>query len=77
MSYVQITVNGYIFKCRANCTVELALSTIRSRYGLRFGGLVTEDGVALLQTDLISDAAGEISFIGGQSVLQGVNFSVL
>ena len=72
MELIRITVNGDIFSCRANCTVEQAVISIRSRYGLQFGGLVSEDGAYLLQGDLISDAVGAISFTGGQPIQQGV-----
>ena len=74
MAYIQISVNGSVFRCRAESTVGSAVFTIRSRYGLQFGGLVSEDGVDLLEDELLSDAIGAISFTGGQPIQQGMKF---
>ena len=70
MATKDITVNGEVFPCPNDWTVDQAKAEIRSAYLLAGGGL-RADGVPLLGTQRIGDTAGALSFAGGQSTQQG------
>jgi hypothetical protein len=52
---VIVTVSGYDdFPCRIDCKVEDVTLLIRSRYGLRYGG-IDKDGVAMFPAEVITE----------------------
>ena len=69
METKDINVNGQVFRCPIEWTVEEAESKIRSRYGLQIGG-IEEDGIPVLGTARIKDVAGPLTFVGGQPIQQ-------
>ena len=70
MATKDITVNGEVFPCPNDWTVDQAETRIRSFYVLAGGGL-REGGVPLLGTQRIGDTVGALSFVGGQQTQQG------
>ena len=62
-----VHVNGQVFRCSVEWTVEQAETRIRSFYGLQNGGIV-EDGDPVLGTQLISSLTGTLAFVGGQQL---------
>jgi hypothetical protein len=70
MATKDITVNGEVFPCPNDWTVDEAKAEIRSFYVLAGGGL-QEGGVPLLGTQRIRDTAGALSFVGGKQIQQG------
>jgi len=63
---ITVIVNGSIFKCPTDWTVEEARNEIRSRYALHGGG-IEKDGIAVRATDLISALTGTLTFAGCQT----------
>ncbi len=61
--------DGNIYQCPTEWTVEQAEGSIRSRYGLQ-GGEIEHDNVAVLGTTLISTFTGNLVFVGNQSIQQ-------
>ncbi len=55
-----------IFQCPTVWNVDQAKGRIRSRYGIRGGG-IEHNGVPVLGTALISSFTGNLVFVGGQS----------
>ncbi len=64
-----ITVDGNIYQCPTDWTVEQAEGSIRHRYGLQ-GGEIEHDNLAVLGTTLISTFTGNLVFVGGHSSIQ-------
>ncbi len=62
---IRVIVNGAIFNCPIDWTVEEAEARIRSRYVLEGGG-VEENGIPVLATAQISALAGALTFAGNQ-----------
>ncbi len=67
MTSKNIAVNGKIFRCPIEWTVEQARCEIRSRYVLP-GGDIEEDGVPLLGSVLIRLTSGALVFVAGQTI---------
>jgi hypothetical protein len=58
---------GAVFRCRPDWTVDEAEVKIRAKYGLEVGG--TEDQVRDLKgTDVIGNAVGDLTFVGGRAL---------
>ena len=70
MAAKDITVNGEVFPCPTDWTVDEAEPRIRSFYVLAGGGL-RADGLPLLGTKRIGDTVGALSFVGGQQTQLG------
>jgi hypothetical protein len=71
MEISQIHVNGEVFNCPRDWSVEMAESRIRTRYGLQFGA-IEADGIAVFLTSLISNLPGDLAFVGGQPIQAGI-----
>lgn len=67
---IDITVNGKVFPCPAYWTVEQAKTEIRSAF-LLAGGYIQAGRMPLLETQLIGNTAGALSFAWGQPTQQG------
>ncbi len=72
MEQRNIQVDGNIFPCPGTATVDLAENKIRSVYLLAGGGLQDQNGALVDGAALISTAVGNLSFVGGQPMQQGM-----
>ena len=70
MATKDITVNGKVFSCPNDWTVNQAKTRIRSFYLLAGGGL-RAGGRPLLGTKPIGETVGTLSFVGGKQIQQG------
>jgi hypothetical protein len=59
--------DGHVFRCRSRWTVDEAKAKIRMAYGLEFGGIHDQVG-AFGETDVIGDAVGDLTFVGGRDL---------
>ena len=66
---VDINGNEHTFPCNITWTVSQAITEIRDRYGLQYGGL-QDDAGALSDDILINETMGKINFIGGRPIQQ-------
>ena len=73
MATKDITVNGEVFRCPVDWTVEETIRRIRSRYVLQGGG-IDHNNVPVLATDLVSSFTGTLVFVGGQPKQPGKHF---
>lgn len=68
-----ISVEGNLaFPCPIDWNVKDATIGIRDSYGLEFGD-IRMNGVPLLQTVVIRDTTGELSFVGGRPIQKGIS----
>lgn len=69
MTTKEIAVNGQVYHCPTEWTVEKATDRIKLGYGLQNGG-IEQDNVPVLGTALISSLTGDLAFVGGQPIQQ-------
>jgi hypothetical protein len=58
---------GDIFPCRPEFTVDDAVAGIREGYSLS-GGYIRDQRGAMRGTDVIGDAVGDLTFVGGRDL---------
>ncbi len=68
MTTKDVTVNGKVFPCPVNWSVEEAEKRIRSRYELQGGG-IEHNNVPVQATNLISSFTGTLVFVDGHQQL--------
>ena len=67
---ITVLVNGEVFRCPNDLTADQAVTSIRTFYGLQFGGLQA-GGVLLLGSQRIESTVEALSFVGGLQTQQG------
>jgi hypothetical protein len=59
--------DGAVFRCRPEWNVDKAEAEIRGRFELSGGGIEDQNG-ALEGTDVIGNAVGDLTFVGGRDL---------